>query len=454
MAKTKKTAKVAAELRRELPPPTEPSVEPPKKRVNGKSSASSTASVPPNPMAERWAKLNKPKTPQPSCETSWENFNEIMDHYGMTEHETTTVLYSLLGPDPKGCSFWKKYQDRARAEGDLLKDAEKLVRETVKAEVEEPVPPESAPPVEPPAPAPEPESKKPRTGQRKHSVLKGCEARALKANPPDNQLGDPTLYPELHPECFNTVVDPDMEEMEEEPLTEDEELNEETVAAKGGGSDDQDSPQGGAATAPVEAPDMVVEPSAPVEPVRVSVCGEDAATQAKDDLKKALAIPTPARQGRSIVQATRVERSPEPRRLKSKIDAIISRSKPRPDPDCPDDPESVRFWATAGGHVNETERSKVTATAHASIVTTPTGLAGMMGDAEFSGGVGNTSQGANGPSLRALVDVANAPVDAPAAKAKAKTKAKAKAKAVAQQTPKTPAEQRTAIRPLVCEILG
>eukprot|EP00438_Fugacium_kawagutii_P035483 Skav230561 [mRNA] locus=scaffold2372:43399:46640:+ [translate_table: standard] len=127
-----------------------------------------------------------------------------------------------------------------------------------------------------------------------------------------------------------------------------------------------------------------------------------------------------------------------------KIDTIISRHTPHPDPDCPEDPSSVRFWCTMGGSFSEAEMTRVTATATADIASSAEGLSSLVGADPT---LGDGSRCANGPSLKSLVDLSDAgtPGDA-APKAKSKAKAKAKAKAVAQQQPKTPAEQRTAIR--------
>ena len=138
--------------------------------------------------------------------------------------------------------------------------------------------------------------------------------------------------------------------------------------------------------------------------------------------------------------------SENPIQLRAKIDTIISRSTPHPDPDAPECPESVRFWATSGGEFSEKERTRVTATASARVAPSATGLAGLVQHDVPSSGAPTPC--GNGPTLRALVDVANnteSPGPEPTAKGKAKAKAKAKSK-VAQVTPKTPAEQRVAIR--------
>ncbi len=128
---------------------------------------------------------------------------------------------------------------------------------------------------------------------------------------------------------------------------------------------------------------------------------------------------------------------------------MIAKSTPHPDPDAPEDPESVRFWCRVGGTFSERERTSVTGTASASIAASSDALGSLMSDPL---GAPSASTGTSGgPALRSLVDVASAPIPevTPVASAKCKAKAKAKAKAVAQQLPKTPLEQRAAIRVLV-----
>ena len=138
--------------------------------------------------------------------------------------------------------------------------------------------------------------------------------------------------------------------------------------------------------------------------------------------------------------------------LRRKIDSIITKSTPHPDPDAPDDPESVRFWVSAGGSYNETDKTSVSATAHARVDTTADGLTSLLGGGDFGTMLshGEASGGAcgNRPTLKALVDIANTEAPAgPTAAAAPKAKGKAKAKArVSPQAPKTPAEQRNGVR--------
>lgn len=131
-----------------------------------------------------------------------------------------------------------------------------------------------------------------------------------------------------------------------------------------------------------------------------------------------------------------------------KIETIIAKATPIPDSDCPDDPESVRFWCNTGGKASQKETTRLTADAEACVATTMDGLAGMLAGPDVGSSIPAAGVGtANRPTIKALVDIASAPAaeTATAAKAKAKSKAKAKAKAAAK-LPKTPAEQRNAIR--------
>ena len=135
--------------------------------------------------------------------------------------------------------------------------------------------------------------------------------------------------------------------------------------------------------------------------------------------------------------------------LRLKIEAIISKSAPVPDSDCPDDPESVRFWCTCGGRSSQKETTKVSATAETTVAPSAEGLSQLMGGGGEIGapGTSSTCSVGNRPTIKALVDIANSetPAAAPPAASKAKAKGKAKAK-VAAKKPSTPAEQRTAIR--------
>ena len=126
----------------------------------------------------------------------------------------------------------------------------------------------------------------------------------------------------------------------------------------------------------------------------------------------------------------------QPPRLRMKIETIISKSSPVPDSDCPDDVESVRFWCTSGGKSMQKETTTVSATAEARVATTQEGLASILGGADVAPPSTAPAGTANRPTIRALVDFANAeatPTETP--KAKAKGKPRRKPKAVLQKRP-------------------
>ena len=131
---------------------------------------------------------------------------------------------------------------------------------------------------------------------------------------PDNQLGDPTLYPENFPAVATDEEEGFEEEGEEddpEVADGDDEQDQEPVdvfATTHSGSDDGDSPQPGVSIDHQETQEMMVEPTEAVEPVLEPCHVDDPAKLAKEQLEKALkGKPTPGRSGRKIVQAERVE---------------------------------------------------------------------------------------------------------------------------------------------------
>ena len=76
------------------------------------------------------------------------------------------------------------------------------------------------------------------------------------------------------------------------------------------------------------------------------------------------------------------------RQLRAKIQGLIAKGG-EADPDAPDDPASVRFWASIGGSYNENERSRVGTETTANVQLDATTVSGMLG------GLG----GASGPEL-------------------------------------------------------
>lgn len=293
MARTKHAAKEAAAPRT----PDRPS-----KRMRTKCSggdlpaaprAKAEPAVEPNPRAsaaaEPTVEVRQSLAPL-GCEVSWENFAECKAHFGLSEVETIRVLTSLIGPRPKGFSLESPPSSATAAS---VKPAS-MKPAHVKKEVE-PKPPAAAP-EEPP---------------------KRRRLRQMDYEPVDNQLGDPTMYPELKPDAYttdDTTLD-EPEDGEEEELEDDNDVEDEVdVAANGSNNDDQDSPQGGAAAEPAEESIGRPEPVEPVEPTRIAVeKPDDPAAAAKEQLQEALkSTPTPTRQGRHVVQAERIDSGENP----------------------------------------------------------------------------------------------------------------------------------------------
>jgi len=125
-----------------------------------------------------------------------------------------------------------------------------------------------------------------------------------------------------------------------------------------------------------------------------------------------------------------------------KIDSLVRRGG-EPDPDCPDDPESMRFWASVGGSYNDTDTTTVAMNSEGGVAAGAATMESMLG-----GGMDvSAPSSSSGPSLQALVGVmgsAPAASTAPAATPAPKAKAQAKAKSAAKKEPKTPEEWRKA----------
>ena len=109
---------------------------------------------------------------------------------------------------------------------------------------------------------------------------------------PDNQLGDPTIFPENEA----TEIDMGEGEGEEEEGGMDDDPEIPVFASSGRGDDDQDSPTSGAVTE-TEKKVVVAEPQPnhPVEPIRVALVDpkEDPASEARETLEKAWKQPLP-----------------------------------------------------------------------------------------------------------------------------------------------------------------
>ncbi len=235
----------------------------PSKRVVGKTPDGGVNPPPPKKLKKGHGDdVGMP--PYPPFELCWGNFKEVMKYYQLTEQDTTKLLCDVVGPDPRGSSFWTKYADRIKQE-----------------QVERTTPPPDLPPVL-----------------------------------PDNQLGDPTICP---PEVPTTEPEDDPndgdyvdegEEGEEESLDGDPIDENIEVPANGGGGDDQDSPASGAAMVTVEVKETVCapQPNEVVEPTRVPVVVNEAVEKAKGLLAESpvATVPTPlTRKSTRYIQTAR-----------------------------------------------------------------------------------------------------------------------------------------------------
>ena len=111
------------------------------------------------------------------------------------------------------------------------------------------------------------------------------------------------------------------------------------------------------------------------------------------------------------------------------------------DPDCPDDPESVRFWATTGGSYEDKAKSKMKMSSEGRVAAGGETLGALLDGGPDAGYVPPSA--GPGPSLQQLVGVMDS-TPASTAVAKAKAKAKPKAAGGRKADPKTPEEWRKA----------
>lgn len=89
-----------------------------------------------------------------------------------------------------------------------------------------------------------------------------------------------------------------------------------------------------------------------------------------------------------------------------KIDSIISKNTPVYDEDCPDCPESVRFWCFTSGKATDRERVAVTGQASMRVRTTPEVVGSLLeGPSSAAGSLGSGIAAASKVSLSSLVTV-------------------------------------------------
>lgn len=240
-------------------PPVPP---PPKKRIKTKQSDSSGG---------------EPSTALPPFDLTWDNMKLVMEYYKLSERDATQLLLQVVGPDPKGATFWSRYADRIKEEQN---QSQKEPVETV--------------------------TKKPRRVQEPPQLL------------PDNQLGVPELKAEFEgTDPDPTEYDPDYEcegEGEEEAdLSDDEEVA--PGVSRTQDDDDQNSPNSGCVATQGDVAEKVCEtqPTPPAEPTIETVVVDQAAKDAKEKLANDIAIsevPTPLTRkssGRHLSKAIRLD---------------------------------------------------------------------------------------------------------------------------------------------------
>lgn len=201
----------------------------------------------------------------PAFDITWDNFEKIKSHFGMSDKETTDVLLKVVGPDSSGSSFWVNYQQRVK---------EEILEQQLASK-------SSAPEVSEEAAAPK---------RRRLWPLKDAEPVL-----PDNQLGVASIVEgtEFANRAFYDV-EMGLEGEEEEEVDPDDLV--ELPATTGRHDDDPDSPSPGAVAVANEPATMVCEAPCPEEPVRVPVVSDDPAKDAKDTLMDGVrAVPTAAR---------------------------------------------------------------------------------------------------------------------------------------------------------------
>ena len=133
--------------------------EPPRKRLRQKTDAAVDSEVSTTSTSKAAAENGPP------CEPIWDNFEKIMNHYKLSERDTTAILLSVCGPDKRGSGFWHSYQERIRAE---LQNDQKVKEEATGSKTPKVKPNEKA----------------------THEV-EVVEPPVL----PDNQQGDPSIFP-------------------------------------------------------------------------------------------------------------------------------------------------------------------------------------------------------------------------------------------------------------------
>eukprot|EP00434_Breviolum_minutum_P018752 symbB.v1.2.016548.t1/scaffold1258.1/size128315/2 len=450
MAKTKGKVVEAAKQLQQLAaaeptakPAAKPKVDPPLTRVNGKTKS-----------GEASGSRDGQVPASPTFDITWANFDKVKSHFGLSDKETTDVLLKVVGPDSSGSSFWVKYQQRVKEE---ILEQQLAANKTLAPEVSTE---DAAPPK-----------------RRRVWPLKDAEAEAVL---PENQLGDPSIVEgtEFANRAFYDVeMDDDMEGEEEEADDPDPIDDGVEVPATTGRDDDPDSPSPGAVAVADAAATVVCEAPPPGRFEGWCACSQRHLSRQASTLDLAAGVKAHPETDTEVgPSASEVAAGGDPEHEEALMGLVKSLSQEKQDllkafvsnSENLDNIEMQLVVArTSEGEVehqralltiremkekgfrtfSERERTSVSGQASASIAASSDALGALMSD-PLSAPSSSTGTCGNGPALRSLVDVASAPIAAEGApKAKAKAKTKAKAKAGAQQVvPKTPEEQRAAIR--------
>eukprot|EP00435_Cladocopium_sp_Y103_P051845 s2022_g16.t1 len=392
--------------------------------AKNKSSEKGKAAAPRRGAPTNQATPQNQQSPPPTdldFEVTWSNLEKAKAHFQLSDSECHEVLVAHCGPNPSGDEFWKRFK----------KDSPKqVVPETTPGSVAPAAAPETTP--QPAAAA----------------------APATTPRPAPAVAEPPAKRARLRPMPVEDTVPGTKMECESDHDDADDDLDGESVVStsKTNGDGPGGTPPGGAAVP--ESPMLVPSAVLPdTEPPRQQIAEDD---PIRRDLERELERiekmesrvpvspnkPNPAEkawiasgENIKVMETTLVIQ-------RCKIDSLVRRGG-EPDPDCPEDPESMRFWASFGGSYHDTDTTNVTMNSEGGVAAGAATIESMLG--------GGTEVGApsasSGPSLQALVGVmgsAAAATPAPAVTPAPKAKAQSKAKAAAKKDPKTPEEWKKA----------
>ena len=247
-------AKAAARTREAAHPPQEPAP-----------AASKTRKTPVDTPSVRPAK--KAKDSQPDFPITWENFEKVKAHFGISDDECEAALVTILGPNPAGQKFWQTFKKKPSQPEptDTLPDASSKAAEVEAGEVGE--------------------DEGSAGGADEEGEEEG-EEEGGEENGVDDE--DEEMPADIGAAGWDGGSDEDLD-------------GEEIACLGGGGGGKPDSPSPPASVVEGSGGGSVADmldtlPYEPEEPVRLMVPTEDPAKDARKDLEKALKNkPTPAK---------------------------------------------------------------------------------------------------------------------------------------------------------------